>query len=62
MAHGDFWPTWSGLDREDSPGRQPDRGIQDRANLSLLLYVTALAVMMTSHGFELYDQRCQPPY
>jgi hypothetical protein len=32
------------------------------ANLSLLLYVTALAVMMTGHGFELYDQRCRPPY
>lgn len=62
MAHGDFWPTWSGLDRVELPGAPAGTGaFRIGANLSLLLYVTALAVMMTGHGFELYDQRCRPP-
>lgn len=31
MAHGDFWPTWSGLDRVELPGgASRHRGIQDR--------------------------------
>jgi hypothetical protein len=63
MAHGDFWPTWSGMDRVELPGPPARTGtFRIEAKLSLLLYVTTLAVKMTGRGFELYDQRCRPPY
>ena len=63
MAHGDFWPTWSGMDRVELPGASPGTGaFKIEANLKLLLHVTGLAVKMTGCGFELYDERCRPPY
>ena len=63
MAHGDFWPTWSGMDRVELPGATPGTGaFKIEANVKLLLYVTGLAVKMTGRGFALYDERCRPPY
>lgn len=63
MAHGDFWPTWSATNRVELPGAPEGTGtFRIEANIKLLLYVTALAVKMTGRGFELYDQRCRPPF
>jgi len=63
MAHGDFWPTWSGMDRVELPGATPGTGaFKIEANVKLLLYVTGLAVKMTGRGFALYGERCRPPY
>ena len=31
------------------------------ADVKLLMYVTAFAVNLTRQGWQLYDQRCQPP-
>ena len=63
MAHGDFWPTWSSMNRVELPGAPEGAGAyQIGANVKMLWYVTVLAVMMTGRGFELYDQRCRAPY
>jgi hypothetical protein len=63
MAHGDFWPTWSAMARVELPGAPEGTGtFRIEANIKLLMYVTALAVKMTGRGFDLYDQRCHPPF
>jgi hypothetical protein len=32
------------------------------ANVKLLMYLTTLATKLTGQGWQLYDQRCRPPF
>ncbi len=62
IAHGDFWPTWSAMQRVELPGAPEGTGsFRIEANVKLLMYVTTLAANLTRQGWQLYDQRCRPP-
>ena len=62
IAHGDFWPTWSAMQRVELPGAPQGTGaFKIEANVKLLMYVTTLAADLTRYGWQLYDQRCRPP-
>jgi hypothetical protein len=62
IAHGDFWPTWSAMQRVELPGAPEGTGsFKIEADVKLLMYVTALAANLTRQGWQLYDQRCRPP-
>ena len=51
MAHGDFWPTWSAMQRVELPGAPKGTGtFKIEADVKLLMYVTALAVNLTRQG------------
>ena len=64
FAHGDWWTTLSASQRTPLPGtaREGIGTFRIEANLSLLMMVTMLAVRTTRRGWQLHDQRCQPPY
>jgi hypothetical protein len=64
IAHGDFWPTWSAMQRVELPGAGAPQGtgtFKIEANIRLLMYVTTLAADLTRYGWQLHDQRCSPP-
>jgi hypothetical protein len=64
FAHGDWWTTLSMSQRTSMPGSVQE-GVgtfKIEANLGLLMRVTTLAVRQTGYGWQLYDQRCRPPY
>jgi hypothetical protein len=62
IAHGDFWPTWSAMQRVELPGAPEGTGsFKIEADVKLLMYVTSLAANLTGQGWQLYDQRCRPP-
>jgi hypothetical protein len=63
IAHGDFWTTWSVAQRVELPGAPEGTGsFKVEANLKLLMHVTVLATNIIRQGWQLYDQRCRPPY
>jgi hypothetical protein len=63
IAHGDFWPTWSAMQRVELPGEPEGTGtFKIEANVKLLMYGTTLATKLTGQGWQLYDQRCRPPF
>jgi hypothetical protein len=64
FAHGDWWTTKNASCRTQIPGvtQEGIGAFQIEANLSLLMQVTTLAVLMTSYGWRLHDQRCHPPF
>lgn len=62
-AHGDLWTTLGASRRAELPGTG-EEGVgtfKIEANLRLLMEVTAIAVGVTRWGWQLHDQRCQPP-
>jgi hypothetical protein len=62
IAHGDFWPTWSAIQRVELPGAPQGTGtFKIEADVRLLMYVTTLAADLTRYGWQLHDQRCSPP-
>lgn len=64
FTHGDSWTTWSASRRTQipSPAQEGIGTFKIEADLRLLMQVTALAVSVTRRGWQLHDQRCQPPY
>jgi hypothetical protein len=64
ISHGDFWPTLiSPTEQADLPGTPPGMAtLKITANVQMLMYVTTFATQTTRRGWQLYDQRCQPPY
>jgi hypothetical protein len=50
IAHGDFWPTWSAMQRVELPGAPQGTGaFKIEANVKLLMYVTTLAADLTRY-------------
>jgi hypothetical protein len=63
FAHGDMWATLGASRRTLMPSLA-EEGIETfkiEANLSFLRNVTMLAVAVTKSGWQLFDQRSQPP-
>ena len=64
LTHGDSWAAWSASRMTQMPSLVQDgvATLKMEANLSLLMQMTTLAVRLTGRGWQLHDQRCQPPY
>ena len=63
IAHGDLWTTLNVLNLEELPGGLPDIAhLKITANVKTLMFAVGFAVAMTTAGWRLYDERCQPRY